>query len=131
MEDFMKRFQEFLDKQAGGLQSFIQKTGIANTTIQSQLTTSKNGISLKVVGAALSHYPELSAEWLLRGEGEMLISDNLPPITGVEDDNVMELHAKITKQAAEIEKLRILNIKLQAQLEYLEEYHTRLILKLK
>ena len=46
-------------------------------------------------------YEQLSAEWLLRGEGEML-KQNLVP----QNDTVAQLIAKITELAMEIYRLK-------------------------
>lgn len=53
----------------------------------------------------LSAYPNVSAEWLIRGEGNMLITDNMPPFTGDESDNDLDVHAKVISLTLEKEEL--------------------------
>lgn len=52
--------------------------GIPQTTV-SGYTTGKRKVSLAFALAVLEHFPELSAEWLLRGEGEMFKSHRSLP----------------------------------------------------
>lgn len=130
MEDIIARFEYLISATEGNPTAFSKRIGVAQTTLSNQLRGPK-GISLEVIGLALNSFPEISAEWLIRGKGEMYSSDNLPPMTGEEDDKTLDLHAQLAKLTAEVGELRLQNIKLQAQMEYLEEYNTRLILKLK
>ena len=50
--------------------SFAAKIGVQQMTLWGQLN-GKRKLSLDSVMAILNSYPELSAEWLMRGTGEM------------------------------------------------------------
>lgn len=62
-------------------------------------------ISCDTISRVLSAYPEVSAEWLLRGKGEMILSDNLPPILGDESENDLDTHAMLAQAKGQIDDL--------------------------
>lgn len=62
-------------------------------------------ISCDTISRVLSAYPEVSAEWLLRGKGKMILSDNLPPIIGDESENDLDTHAQLALARKEIDVL--------------------------
>ena len=76
--------------------------------------------SIDIVMAILNEFEDISSEWLLRGTGQMLISDNLPPITGTETDDAMTLHAELSRTTARLEELTAENAKLLHQLDFME-----------
>lgn len=57
--------------------AFAIKCGIKQNTLSRQLN-GVSEISVSTINAILDNYDDISAEWLLRGKGEMLISDNQP-----------------------------------------------------
>lgn len=84
-------------------------------------------ISCDTVSRVLIAFPDVSAEWLLRGKGEMLLSDNLPPIEGNESDRELDLHAELARKTAELEEYKIQVLKLEAQKDYLQERNDDLV----
>ena len=82
--------------------------------------------SIDIIMAILNEFSEISSEWLLRGTGHMLISDNLPPITGTETDDALTLHAELTRASLKVEELTTQNTKLSHQLEYMEALNLKL-----
>lgn len=76
--------------------------------------------SIDIVMAILNEFEDISAEWLLRGTGQMLATDNLPPITGTETDDAMTLHAELARATARLEELTAENAKLLHQLDFME-----------
>ncbi len=56
---------------------FALSCGIAQNTLSRQLNGARE-LSLTTVYTVLSCYPEISAEWLLRGKGEMLLTSEQP-----------------------------------------------------
>lgn len=73
-------------------------------------------ISCDTILRVLAAYPEVSAEWLLRGKGEMLLSDNLPPIIGDESENDLDTHAMLAQARKEIDRLNIEIVNLEKKL---------------
>ena len=55
--------------------AFAIKCGIKQNTLSRQLN-GVSEISVPTINAILDNYDDISAEWLLRGKGEMLISAN-------------------------------------------------------
>lgn len=112
---------------------FCKKIGVAQTTLSNQLHSSR-GISIDVVLLTLNAFPDLSAEWLLRGKGEMILSDNLPPILGDESDNDLTTHAKLAQAKGEIDllhqeilSLKEKNLKQAGCIEWQKEFISELI----
>lgn len=104
MKGVIKRFETLIASTEGNPTAFSKRIGVAQTTLSNQLRSTK-GISTDVISQTLNAFPEVSAEWLIRGEGEMLISDNLPKFHGEETDAELELHAEIARKEIEIQKL--------------------------
>ena len=80
----------------------------SDNAMQTRLTRQVNGgasITYETILRFLEIFPEVSAEWLLRGKGEMILSDNLPPIIGDESENDLDTHAKLTQATKEIDIL--------------------------
>lgn len=57
--------------------AFALKCGIAQNTLSRQLSGARE-VSLTTISAVLENNPEISAEWLMRGKGEMLLTSEQP-----------------------------------------------------
>lgn len=69
-----QRFREFMGSTGLSILAFANAIGIPQSTLNQQLNgrNGKNiGVQISVITATLAAYPDLSAEWLLRGEGSM------------------------------------------------------------
>ena len=99
-----ERFKHIIEVKASSATSFSSEIGISQSTLSSQFS-SKTGIQLSVITATLKRFPDISAEWLLRGKGEMILSDNLPPIVGDESENDLDTHAMLAQARKEIDVL--------------------------
>ena len=102
----LQRFKSIIAAKSKSSTDFCKIIGIAQTTLSNQLQ-SPRGISVDVILLTLSSFPDISAEWLLRGKGEMILSDNLPPIVGDESDNDLDTHAMLAQARIEIDRLNI------------------------
>lgn len=67
--------------------------GLNQKTLNQQLN-GQRALSLDTVLAILSSFEELSAEWLLRGRGEILDEDNMKNAMGDLMTELQELHVK-------------------------------------
>ena len=85
-------------------------------------------ISCDTISRVLMAFPDVSAEWLLRGKGEMLISANLPKFYGEENENEMDLHAELARKTAELEEYKLQVLRLEAQKDYLQERNDDLVI---
>ena len=88
----------------------INKLSDGDTALRNRLTRQINNdsaITIDSISVILNAFPEVSAEWLLRGKGEMILSDNLPPILGDESENDLDTHVKLAQARKEIDMLHI------------------------
>ena len=102
-----------------------------DTAFQNRLSRQINqgsSISCDTVVRVLMAFPDVSAEWLLRGKGEMTISDNLPKFHGEETDSELDVHASLARMAAELEEYKLQNMRLEAQKDYLQERNDDLVI---
>ncbi len=70
----LERLNEFIIAKGCSMKAFEESVGMSNGSIG---TTIKNGQGLRSdkLENILSVYPELSAEWLLRGVGSMILDE--------------------------------------------------------
>lgn len=74
MNGIKERVLSVINKKSdGNIALFASKIGVSYTTINGQ-TTAPRGFSLVVIEHILSAFEDISAEWLLRGEGDMFKS---------------------------------------------------------
>jgi plasmid maintenance system antidote protein VapI len=82
--------------------SFAAKIGVQQMTLWGQLN-GKRRLSLDSVLAILNSYPEISAEWLMRGIGDMKKGndaqekrlDNLVDVISMQQETIRNLQDKI------------------------------------
>lgn len=113
-------------KTYGNEKDFALQIGIKQQTINNY-TKGKRTVSLDAIIAILTAYEDVSAEWLLRGKGEMIISDNLPKFHGEETDAELDVHAELSRKTAELEELKLQVLRLDAQKDYLQERNDDLV----
>lgn len=65
------RLKEFISHSGLSTRAFALKCGLAQNTLSNQLNGMRE-LSLKSVYNIANAFPELSTDWLIRGEGEML-----------------------------------------------------------
>ena len=103
----VNRILKIIEKKTYGNEAdFALKIGIKQQTLNNY-TNGKRPVKLDTVLAILHTYSDVSAEWLLRGKGEMVLSDNLPPILGDESENDLDTHAMLAQARNEIDILHI------------------------
>ena len=102
---------------------FAKRLDMSQSTFNSYML-GKRKPSYELAESVLSTFVDISAEWLLRGEGPMLISD-IP--TEGDTDEVLDLKAEITRLRAELAELREENVTLQADNRRLSERTDKLI----
>ena len=98
------------------LQLFQEKTGINDNqmTVKASLSVGllgkakKSGkdMAAESIEKILCAYPELSADWLLTGQGNMFKSETATPPQSSDTATVMQLVDTIRQQAQEIGQLR-------------------------
>nr|DAY77014.1 MAG TPA: clp gene regulator [Caudoviricetes sp.] len=100
--------------------AFAIKCGIKQNTLSRQLN-GVSEISVPTINAILDNYDDISAEWLLRGKGEMLISANQSKDENTERisrlvDTIATLQGTINEQAKTIQMLNDENKKQKGEL---------------
>lgn len=104
--------------------AFAIKCGLKTNTFNNQITGNRE-LSLLTVSAILSTYEDISAEWLLRGEGKMLISENQPNDENTERiamlvDTIATLQKTINEQMKTIQMLSDENKRAKGELAMLK-----------
>ncbi len=107
----------------------INKFSNGDKALRNRLTRQINNnaaITIDTIDALLSKYPEISAEWLIRGRGNMIFTDSLSFYTGNETEKEMDYKIAYDKLKAlydlEVER----NEDLTGGINYLEKYNQRL-----
>lgn len=107
----IERLKSIISQMGLSDRAFALKCGIAQNTLSRQLSGARE-VSLATISAVLENNPEISAEWLLRGKGEMLLKTDQP--TDKEGDRIDKLIDTIAFQQDTINNL-------QAKIKELEE----------
>ncbi len=66
----LQRVRQVIEMAGMSVSKFAEKVNIGQTTLNNQLLE-KRALSIDVLNKILNAFPELSAEWLLRGKGPM------------------------------------------------------------
>lgn len=109
----------------------INKISDGDKALRNRLTRQINNyaaITVDSICVILEAFPNISAEWLFRGKGEMLITDNLPKFHGEETDSELDVHADLARKTAELEEYKLRNLRLEAQKDYLQERNDDLVI---
>lgn len=94
----LERIKEFIDSQGITVASFEKAVGLSNSSFRKTLQSGK-GMGSDKLENILKVYPNLSAEWLLRGEGPMIHSE-----TPASDRKLLEICKRLVEIFAEKEE---------------------------
>lgn len=105
----VNRIKEIIAYSGLSERAFAIKCGIKPTTLNNQLI-GKREVSLPTITAILSSFDEISSAWLLRGEGNMLLSENQPQDESAERiamlvDTITTLQATINERTKTVQLL--------------------------
>lgn len=90
----LQRIKELFEiKGFNSERKLAEAVGLNQKTLNQQLN-GQRALSLDTVLAILSSFEDLSAEWLLRGKGEVLDEDNMKNAFGDFMTELQELHVK-------------------------------------
>lgn len=126
MNNIRERIKTLLSHYGVTLSSIA--TDSAMQTRLSRQVNSGAAITYDTLFRFLEVFPDLSAEWLLRNNGEMILSENLPAFEGDESEKEMDLHAELARKTAELEEYKIQVLRLEAQKDYLQERNDDLVI---
>lgn len=113
----VERIKELIAYTGLSDRAFALKCGLKQNTFSRQLN-GLNEVSTQTALSILSTFPEISAEWLLRGTGEMLLTSEQPTASN-ENDRLIKLIDTIAFQQDTINNL-------QARINELETINKRL-----
>lgn len=100
----IERLKSIISQMGLSDRAFALKCGIAQNTLSRQLSGARE-VSLTTISAVLENNPEISAEWLLRGNGEMLLTSEQPTASN-ENDRLSKLIDTIAFQQDTINNLQ-------------------------
>lgn len=123
--DILERILMLMDSKGLNQNSFSKSIGISQSTIATYY--SKNRLpAYETLHAILTTYTDISAEWLMRGEGPMFVSDRLPVMRGDESESEEDLHVLLAQKEAELEDMKLEKMRMLGQLEFMEEYNIKI-----
>ena len=116
----ISRIKEIIAYSGLSDRAFAIKCGVAQNTINRQLNGVRE-LSLVTVNAILGTFEDISTEWLLRGKGEMLISEAIKKDESTERitrlvDTIATLQGTINEQMRTNQLLTDENKKLKGEL---------------
>lgn len=109
----IERIKELITYTGLSGRAFAIQCGIAQNTLNRQLNGERE-LSLASVTGILNNMPDVSAEWLMRGKGEMLLTSEQP--TDKESDRMSKLIDTIAFQQDTIKNLQARIKELEAEL---------------
>lgn len=127
--EILSRISALIKAKDYNLTSFSREIGIAQTTLNSYYKRNSYP-AYETLHAILHRFTDVSAEWLMRGEGEMFVTDCLPSFRGDETEAEVDVHAALARCRAKLEDVQNENVKLLGQLEFMEEYNMKVVGKL-
>lgn len=83
----LERLRGVRASKAKSVNNFAKLIGMSQTTVNGIMLGSR-GVSVDIIVAVLTAFPDISAEWLMRGEGEMLRSEEVAQNTLISDETI-------------------------------------------
>lgn len=101
-----QRVREFLSCNSISVNSLAKQINVAQATLNPQLRGDRT-LAANIVVKILEAFPNISAEWLLRGEGEMYKSNSGSPqfeaaITPSQDESIWKAKYEAIKECYDI-----------------------------
>ena len=89
----LERINKVIDNNGSSITFLSKEFGIVQTTLNRQIKGDVQ-LSAYTIEAFLHYFPDLSAEWPLRGKGEMLLSDSVSlPVKSLNEE-IISLRAE-------------------------------------
>lgn len=120
MGTVLERLKLFISESGLTPRAFAIKIDFNYSTLNNYLTGRRATIDLDLIDKTISSFENLSAEWLMRGKGEMLLASEQP--TDAEDrmnkliDTIAFQQSTIKNHQKRIDELETENKRLEAQL---------------
>lgn len=120
----ISRIKEIITYSGLSDRAFALRCGLAQNTLNRQLNGVRE-LSLSTINAILNTFVDISSEWLLRGKGQMLLSEvnndaqNIERVTRLAD-TIANLQGTINEQMKTIQLLTEDNKKIRGELAMLK-----------
>ena len=122
----IKRIKSIMKEEGMSELQFSKRINVPHSSVSGYLAE-KVAPSAKFITSIIDEFSTISTEWLLRGEGEMYKTTELPPVDASSEESI-EHSAEIARLVREKnvlidanEELREENKRLRAQLEVLKD----------
>lgn len=102
--DVLQRIREVIESKRMSVTGISKAINIPQATLHKQIA-GESAMTLKTLSVLLDYFEDVSAEWLLRGKGEMIL-DSLSKSFNVHYSNTV-IHRKFAKSNSEIEEKNI------------------------
>ena len=122
--EIVLRLKELIEEKGYTVNSFAREIGIAQVTLNNYIRLNRFP-AYETLHAILHTFPDISAEWLMRGEGSMYITDDLPILRGDETEDEENVHVALARCRGELKLAQEENVRLLGQLEFMEEYNLK------
>ena len=122
--EIVQRIKDLISEKGYTVNSFAKEIGISQRTLNNYVLLGRFP-SYETIHAILHRFTDVSAEWLMRGNGGMYVTDDLPKFRGDETESEENLHAALIRCRAELKDSQNENVKLLGQLEFMEEYNLK------
>ena len=113
----IERINQLMRKEGLSELQFAKRIGVPQSSVNGYLA-GKNTPPTKFLTSVIAEFSDVSTEWLMRGKGEMYISD-IP--TDGDTDQVLDLKAEITRLRAERDEYKAEAERLRIICEYQDE----------
>lgn len=124
--EILQRIKGLIEVKGFSVNSFSKEIGIAQVTLNNYFRLNRLP-AYETLHAILYTFPDVSAEWLMRGEGDMFVCDGLPVIRGDESESEENLHVALAQCRGKLKDAQEENIRLLGQLEFMEEYNLKVV----
>ena len=122
----IKRIKSIMKEEGMSELQFSKRINVPHSSVSGYLAE-KVAPSAKFITSIIDEFSTISAEWLLRGEGEMYKTTELPPVDVSSEESIDHSAevARLVREKNELidanEELREENKRLRAQLEVLKD----------
>jgi len=119
--DVLSRLMDFVKSTGMTTNAFISRIGMGSTTVFNQIN-GKRALSLDTVLNTLNNFDDLSAEWLMRGNGIMKLSERMGKFENISVKNEGRIDALIDTITLLQETIKMKNATIDALQAELSQY---------
>ena len=98
-----QRIKYILDEKSISVNALAKQISVAQATLNPQLRGDRT-LAANIVEKILIAFPDVSAEWVMRGNGNMLLSDNVTSLAKSKDDALVSSPMCAQAKYEELEK---------------------------